>query len=167
MSTKDPLGLFPESRSPAPPAPASGLSWAVVGVLLGIALLLGYQRFGGDFSHGDDGGGKGDQQGQKDDQGHKKFSAQTIIFVHERNPQSIEHDLLLREMPSWCAANNIPGGFRALDDDVSDPPVPQLIQFAQTRGVNPPFVVATDSAGKPQRVISWPGSVDGLKELWR
>lgn len=164
MSKNDPLGLFPEKTvagtQGSPKSAGGGAGWVIVGILLGVAFLACWQRLGWDFSFG----GDGDRQEQKEDGG-KKVAAQVLFFIHERSPQLPAHDLLLREMPEWCKANGIPGGFRALDDDITDPPVPELIAFAKSHNVDPPFVAAVDAAGKPQRVIAWPSTIDGLKEL--
>jgi hypothetical protein len=92
-----------------------------------------------------------------------KVDGKTLVFVHERNPQPIEHDLLLREMPAFCADRKLQ--FRALDDDLPDDPVPKLLDFAKSKGVESPFVVLTNQADEPVRVIKWPADLAGLEEL--
>ncbi len=94
-----------------------------------------------------------------------KGEGKTLVFIHERNPQPIEHDLLLREMPSFCAERKLQ--FRALDDDLSDEPVPDLIAFAKSKGIDSPFVVLTNKEDKPWRVIAWPADKAGLGGLFK
>jgi hypothetical protein len=159
--SRDPFGLNATEQAAAP-APQSSPGWhsLAVGVLLGAAALLAFQRFAPD-------GIPYDREGDQQEQVEPATDGNTLIFVHERNPQPIEHDLLLREMPAFCEANGLSGGFRALDDDLTDPPVPQLIQFAQTRGVVPPFVVLTDKSDKPVKAASWPTDLEALKGFIR
>lgn len=160
--SRNPFGLN-ASEQTAAPSPQSSPGWhsLVVGVLIGAAALLAYQRFA------PDGVPDGDRDREEQVEPAPSVSGKTLIFVHERNPQPIEHDLLLREMPSFCESNGLSGGFRALDDDLTDAPVPQLIQYAQTRGVVPPFVVLTDKSDKPVKAASWPTSLDELKAFIR
>ncbi len=145
--------LPPSRREP-------GWQTLLVGMLIGAAVLLAYQRFAPD-------GIPYDREGDRDERVEPATEGKTLIFVHERNPQPIEHDLLLREMKSFCESNGLPGGFRALDDDLTDAPVPQLIQYAQTRGVVAPFVVLTDKSDKPVKAASWPANLDELKAFIR
>lgn len=94
-----------------------------------------------------------------------RIKGKTLVFIHERNPQSIEHDLLLREMPAFCAAHNMQ--FRVLDDDLDDEPVPTLKAFAKLKGIDPPFVVMTDQDDQPARVMKWPTEKNGLEVLFK
>jgi hypothetical protein len=126
----------------------------LVGLLIGVAAILLYQRFVPDRFIPDG----GDQE-----QVEPSVNGHAVVFVHERNPQPIEHDMLLREMPAFCKEHNLSGGFLALDDDLLDEPVPSLIQFAQTRGVSPPFVVLVDKNTTPVKAASWPADLDALK----
>lgn len=152
-----------------------GLSWLIVGILLGVVLLIGYQR----YVQPDDGDGRGDRdrQDQRDDDDKREDKKQddkkdqqasvklkTLVFVHERDPQAIEHDLLLRQMDEWCRSRGI-DGYRALDDDMQDDQVKAAKAFAESKGVSSPFVLGTDASNKPVRVIKWPASIEGLEEL--
>ena len=168
----DPLDLFPErqpqvviqQQSP----PSGGAGWLVVGLLLGIALFFGYLRFTVPDNGGDREQDKQDQrEEEKDDdkQVAPKFKGKTLIFVHERNPQPIEHDLLLRQMDDYTKQRGIQ--YRALDDDLADDQTKAAIAFAKSKGVDSPFVVLTDADDKPARVIKWPASIDGLAELFK
>lgn len=87
----------------------------------------------------------------------------TLIFIHERDPQPIEHDLLLREMPKFTAERKLQ--FRVFDDDDTTQPIPQVIAFAKTKGIDPPFVVLTDKDDRPKSVIAWPAGIEGLEKL--
>jgi hypothetical protein len=108
-----------------------------------------------------------DQQEEKDVRPSPapKIKGKTLIFIHERNPQPIEHDLLLREMPAFCAAHDMQ--FRVLDDDLEDEPVPTLKAFAKLKGIDPPFVVMTDQEDRPAKVMKWPTEKNGLEELFK
>jgi hypothetical protein len=169
MNPNDPLGLFSgDYQSPQPPADRgtkSDFSTLVIGMLIAFALMLGYQRIqqdrGGDRQHQeqiDD--GKGDQ---KQDDKQSKSAGKTLVFIHERNPQPIEHDLLLREMPGFCKTNKLQ--FRAFDDDMPDDPIPGLIAYAKTQGIDPPFVVLTGADDKPMKASKWPTDIDQLKKF--
>jgi hypothetical protein len=94
-----------------------------------------------------------------------KVEGKTLVFVHERNPQPIEHDLMLREMPKFCSDRKLQ--YRALDDDLPDDPVPKLLEFAKSKGVESPFVVLTNQSDEPVRVIKWPADLAGLEELFK
>lgn len=94
-----------------------------------------------------------------------KVAGKTLVFIHERNPQPIEHDLLLREMPKFCADRKLE--WRALDDDLTDHPVPKCVEFAKSKGIDSPFVILTDADDKPAKVIKWPSGVEGLQELFK
>ncbi len=154
---KDPLGLFPdEPVAPvAAPKPAQN-RWAslVVGLLVGVAVVLMYQRYSPDWIQPD---------GDDSEQVEPNKAGNAIVFVHELNPKPIEHVMLLRELPGFCKANGLEGGFLSLDDDLLDKPVPGLIQFAQTRGVSPPFVVLVDKNNKYIKAANFPSDLDDLK----
>ena len=176
----DPLGLFSgDYQAPQPPEPVKAadgtrsvpatfeVSTLIIGMLIAFALMLGYQRIQQDRSDGDRqhkeqiDDGKGDQKQSDDKQ--SKSAGKTLVFIHERNPQSIEHDLLLREMPKFCEANKLQ--FRAYDDDMPDDPIPGLIAYAKTQGVDPPFVVLTGTDDKPKKASKWPSDIDQLKKF--
>lgn len=180
--TNDPLGLFskptqPTSHQPSTQdqvgtskSPSDGLGESskldfatlLIGCLIGAAVLLIYQRLGNDRGSNDRDRG---QQEQRDD-GRKDQPAtsyKTLIFLHERNPQSIEHDLLLREMPKFCEANKME--FRAFDDDTPDTPIPELLSWSKSKGVEPPLVVITDKDDRPVKAAKWPNGLDELKAL--
>lgn len=156
--TSDPLDLLDRPASQPTKATGGGLGWLIVGLLLGIACITLYQRYQID-------GGKADDQEHVEPAPIAK--AKTLVFIHERNPQPIEHDLLLREMPSFCEANGLQ--FRALDDDTTDAPVPQMLEYASAAGIAPPFIVATDKDDKPARIMAWKLETDltALKEFLR
>jgi hypothetical protein len=177
----DPLGLFSgDYQAPQPPDPAKAADgtrsatattdWSgiVVGILITIAGILLYNRLEGDSSNGDRqhreqiDDGKGDQ---KQDDKQSKSAGKTLVFIHERNPQPTEHDLLLREMPGFCKTNKLQ--FRAFDDDMPDDPIPGLIAYAKTQGIDPPFVVLTGADDKPIRASKWPSDIDQLKKFVR
>jgi hypothetical protein len=178
MNPNDPLGLFSGDYQ-APPEPVKAADgtrsvpattdWSgiVVGILIAIAGILLYNRLESDSSNGDRqhqeqiDDGKGDQKQSDDKQ--SKSAGKTLVFIHERNPQSIEHDLLLREMPKFCEANKLQ--FRAYDDDMPDDPIPGLIAYAKTQGVDPPFVVLTGTDDKPKKASKWPSDIDQLKKF--
>jgi len=176
VTNTDPYGI----KTPQPqvivqqsPSSGGGVGWLIVGLLLGIALLIGYQRFAVP-----DGGGdrEQDKQDQRKDDGKKQedkkqedkkpaFKGKTLVFVHERNPQPIEHDLLLRQMDAYTSERGV--SYRALDDDMKDEQTVAAVAFAKSKGIDPPFVVLTDLDDKPARAIRWPASVDGLGELFK
>ena len=130
----------------SPPASQSGgFQWAVVGLLVGVMAVLAWQRYGDGFEFGF----RGDQQQeQKQD-----TKAKGVVFIHERNPLSIEHDLVLREMPKWCEQHGLASGFRSYDDDMTDAPVVKLKDYAASKGVSPPFVALIDLSGNPTKVV--------------
>lgn len=148
---------------------SGGIGWMIVGVLLGFALLIGWQRFGGEWSDGDR---ERDQQEERDDRGDRgddkppAVKGKTLVFVHERDPQPIEHDLLLRQMDEYVKQRGL-DGYRALDDDMTDDQTQTTIAFAKSKGIDPPFVVLTDQNDRPARAIKWPANVDGLAELFK
>jgi hypothetical protein len=170
----DPLGLFtsddlltnrPIGTNPQPGG-GSDFSTLIIGMLIAFALMLGYQRIqqdrDGDRQHQEQIDDSKDDQKQSDDK-QSKSAGKTLVFIHERNPQSIEHDLLLREMPKFCEANKLQ--FRAYDDDMPDDPIPGLIAYAKTQGVDPPFVVLTGTDDKPKKASKWPSDIDQLKKF--
>ena len=153
MSTRDPLGLLDEKSQPQsamPPSAGNASGWMVAILFVIAILMVGNYLQERDFFRKDY---------HQHDQKQQKTAAKTLVFVHERNPSPIEHDLMLRrvEDAGWP--------YRSLDDDITDEPVPQLIAYAQTRGISPPFVVATDSADKPMRAIAWPSDFSQLEEF--
>lgn len=153
MSTCDPLGLLGEEAAPqstSPKSAGSASGWLVAVLVVIAVLMAGNYLQERNFFRQDD---------QQHEQKQQKTAAKTLVFVHERNPSPIEHDLMLRrvEDAGWP--------YRSLDDDITDEPVPQLIAYAQTRGISPPFVVATDSADKPMRAIAWPSDFSQLEEF--
>ena len=159
---KDPLGIFEDISADTPPKSSFRLGGVLVIVLLVAAFFLGMlvSPNGGDRKQD-----RQDQQEQRDEQ--TAGDLMTLIFIHERNPQAIEHSLLLRDMQVFCDQNGLEGGFRALDDDLTEPVVASLITYAQTKGVTSPFVVATDSRDKPVKVAPWPATLDELKDFIR
>lgn len=180
--SNDPLGLFGSREKPSgdigshekPSASAVGsggnptskfdFSTLLIGGLLGIAILLVYQRIKNDGGRID-----GDRQQQEQREGDSSnrqqanSSYRTLIFLHERNPQPIEHDLLLREMPKFCEANKLE--FRAFDDDITDQPIPDLLAWAKGKGVEPPLVIITGKDNQPIKSAKWPAGLDELKAL--
>lgn len=169
----DPLGLFPErqatQKSAASGGGGGGVGWLVVGLLLGVALLFGYQRFvipGGDQ---DDRRDQQDERRDKKDEKEKDATpavkGKTLVFIHERNPQPIEHDMLLRQMDDYVKSRGLQ--YRALDDDMRDEQTVAAIAFGKSKGIDPPLVVLTDMDDKPVRVIKWPATIDGLGEIFK
>lgn len=176
----DPFGIYrDETLRPTSPVAGGqvasgqagdggGAGWLIVGILLGVALLVGWQRFGGD---GDGGKRDRDQQEQRDDrkedrEQQAKVEGKTLVFVHERDPQSIEHDLLLRQMDGYVKQRGL-DGYRALDDDLQDEQTRAAIAFAKSKGIDSPFVLLTDKQNRPASVIKWPAGTDGLDELFK
>lgn len=168
MSTRTPISdLLGKSEPPAPasqpgPRNPSGVGgWLVVLVLAGVLAFVAWDR--NDRAPNP----KPDNQEQVEPapQPSPKVVGKTLVFVHERNPQPIEHDLLLREMPKFCGDRKLQ--FRDLDDDLSEEVVKKLIEFARSKGVESPFVVLTDSNDKPWRVIKWPNDIAGLGGLFK
>lgn len=167
MSSRDPLGLFPASQ-PAPTQAATtsggggGLSWAIVGVLFGIALLLGYQRFGGDFSHGDDGGG-----GDKHEHVQPGKVEGYLIFIHERQTLSADEADMVDVAEDFASVTS---GLevRSVDDEDDSPGVVAAIDFAKTKGVVPPCLVHKGKqAGDFRNAVAFPHSLDELKKVFK
>jgi hypothetical protein len=161
-SDDDPLGLFDDERPRViesdPASPQTPVSaWLVVAGLV-VAAVLSW-KLAIDKSLWGDGSRRKDDQGEVQ----PALAAKTLIFIHERNPQPIEHDLLLRELPAFCGDSKLQ--FRSLDDDISDAPVPDLLAWAKTKGVSPPLVIVTDEQDRPAKVTSWPESIEKL-EAW-
>jgi len=161
--------LFDKQSSP-PPAPLPPVAsepsrlWntlALIALVITLAVLV-WQRNRPDDTPPEP---KPDDQEQVDPQPQPKIKGKTLVFIHERNPQAIEHDLLLREMPAFCAAHQMQ--FRVLDDDLDDEPVPTLKAFAKLKGIDPPFVVMTDQDDRPAKVMKWPTEKNGLEELFK
>jgi hypothetical protein len=159
----DPLGLFDDEQPVAieasPASPKTPFSiWLLGAALAGIcALSLGQLAIDRGLFGGSQKDGGSDVR--------PAVAVKTLIFLHERNPQPIEHDLLLREMPTFCADRNIQ--FRVLDDDVTDEPVPSLLSWAKSKGVLPPLVIATDGSDKPAKAMAWPSSIEKLEAFTR
>jgi hypothetical protein len=160
MIDNDPLGLFPDAPKPAGSSASSGsggAGWAFVGILLGVALMLGYQRFGGDFSHGDGDGG-GDEQVQPID------SAGFLYFIHERQTMDPAEADMLDDAKEWAAT--IPDmQVLSFDDDDKSQQILDIIAFAATKGVSPPLVVYKPKGGKYRNAIKYPKTVDDLKAV--
>ncbi len=161
MSKNDPLGLFPEKTAAgtqgSPKSTGGGAGWAIVGILLGVALLMAWQSFGGDFSHGGDGDRQEDVRPVSDKTGY-------LIFVHERQTLSIDEANMLDIAAEVCAAN--PGlEWRSVDDDLSDPSVAKLIDFAKSKGVSPPLVIHRAKTGELLRAATFPKSKAELEKV--
>jgi hypothetical protein len=163
----DPLGLFSQPQPAPKPPTTSSLSTIISIALLGLVVFLAYQRFAPDF-FGDKEHQKDEQKDQKRDEKKDekqdiapKIEGKTLIFVHERDPQPIEHDLLLREIPGYTAQKSLQ--FRVLDDDM--PEAQPLLAFAKLKGIDSPCVILTDRNDKPASVIPWPKDVFGLEAL--
>jgi hypothetical protein len=145
----DPLGLFGGSK-PQQQQPQSKLQVLVVVALVGFILYRAFAAGWLDF------GGETDKRIKP-----ISVAGKTLVFLHERDPQPIEHDLLLRELPAWCTDKKLQ--FRAFDDDVPDEPIPSLIAWALAKGVSPPLVILTDKDNRPAKVASWPESLQTLE----
>jgi len=166
VSSRTPISDLFGKPTPAPapqpgPRNPSGVGgWLIVAVL---AVVLGWVY----FNQGEDPkpDPKPDDQEQVEPSPAPKIQGKTLVFVHERNPQPIEHDLLLREMPKFCGDRKLQ--FRALDDDLTEEPMPALKAFASSKNIDPPFVILTDGNDKPSRVIKWPTDIAGLGELFK
>ena len=166
--SRDPLGLFPASQPVPAQAPTAsggsggGVGWAVVGLLLGIALLLGYQRFGGDFSHRDD-----DDGGDKHEQVQPAKMEGYLIFIHERKTLSADEADMLDVAEDFASVTS---GLemRSVDDDDNSPGVVAAIDFARTKGVSPPCLVHKGKqAGDFRNAIAYPRSLDELKKVFK
>jgi hypothetical protein len=158
--------LFSQPTQPPAPKPVQPSQQSGIGSTLIVAVLvivLGWMYFNRDIQPNPN-PVPDDKQEQKDKvEPVPKTAGKTLVFIHERNPQPIEHDLLLREMDKWTAERKLQ--YRALDDDIPDHPVPKLLAFAKSKGIESPFVALTDQANEPVRVIKWPAGIDGLQEL--
>jgi hypothetical protein len=152
----------PQSAASSEPRnPGGAVGWVVVILLAAILAFLAFDRFGdGRKTSPDD--GKNDQE-QVEPKPNPSVVGKTLIFVHERNPQPIEHDLLLREMPKFCADRKLQ--FRALDDDDTTEPVPSIVTWAKSKGVESPFAMLTDANDKPLKVIPWPADLSKLETI--
>lgn len=165
--SNDPIGeLFGDVASATTPTPqpasaSNPIATAAVLVLLLVLIFAAWQKFGP--TPGPNPPPKPDDQEQVEPQ--PKIVGKTLIFIHERDPQPIEHDLLLREMPDYTAGKKLQ--FRAFDDDTTDEPVPKVVAFAKSKGIDPPCVVLTDANDKPARAIKWPSSKEGLGDLFK
>lgn len=154
------------NRSPASPdpSPSSGVGgWVLAGLLAVVLIALTWQKFTPQPGPTPPDDQKREQVEPKPPTPQPKISGKTLIFIHERNPQSIEHDLLLREMPKYTSDNKLQ--FRAFDDDDTTEPIPAIIAWAKSKGIDPPFVVVTDQNDKPAKVIAWPSDIAGLGAL--
>lgn len=159
--TRNPFGLVDNTPQPVESSGGdSGWTKMIAGILVGVAVLLAFQKFAPDFDVNPFDGRDGDQQEEREKE--PRAAGKTLIFLHERNPQSIEHSLLLREMAEFCKANGLEGGFRALDDDDQSEPVPKAIAYAKSQGVSPPCVVLADQDDHGIRAIPWT-NLEGLK----
>jgi hypothetical protein len=154
--SNDPLGLFGgESKQAAPQQPKpEKLQYLVYAALIGFIVFRAFSAGWFDF-------GDRTQPGPQP----ITVAGKTLVFLHERDPQPIEHSLLLREMPDWCSAKKLQ--FRAFDDDIPDEPISSLLSWALTKGVTPPLVVLTDKDDKPAKVMSWPESLEKLEAFIR
>lgn len=158
--TRNPFGLVDNTPQPVEsPRGDSGWSKAIAGILVGVAALLAFQKYAPDFGNPFD---DRDRDQQEEREKEPRPAGKTLIFLHERNPQSIEHSLLLREMAEFCKTNGLEGGFRALDDDDQSEPVPQIIAYAKSQGVSPPCVVLANKDDQGIRAIPWT-NLEGLK----
>ena len=157
----DPYGLFPQQQRQQAAQPNS---WSnlLLGIVIGVLGVFAFERFqdGGGFDQFD----RDEQRDERQDD-RQGVDADALIFLHEMNPQPIEHDLLMREMHDFTGKRNMQ--FRSLDDDLTDAPVPNLLTYAQTKGVMPPCVIITDKSKKPVAAYSWPeGDVsEQLKQI--
>jgi hypothetical protein len=145
----DPLGLFGGKQQQAP---QQGGRWQPL-VFFALVCFIGYRAISAGWL---DFGGETDKRIKP-----ISVAGKTLVFLHERDPQPIEHDLLLRELPAWCSDRKLQ--FRAFDDDIPDEPIPSLLAWALTKGVSPPLVILTDKDNRPAKVASWPESLQALE----
>lgn len=163
----------PESTPANPVSPASSVprnaggagGWVAVALLAIVLAVLLWDRIGGDGQRVPDDKKQDRQERVEPQPPAPKIAGKTLIFVHERNPQPIEHDLLLREMPKFCGDRKLQ--FRALDDDDTTEPVPAIVAWAKGKGVEPPFALLTGQDDKPLRVIPWPADQSKLEDLFK
>lgn len=163
----------PEPTLSNPVSPASSVprnaggagGWVAVALLAIVLAVLLWDRIGGDGQRVPDDKKQDRQEKVEPQPPAPKIIGKTLIFIHERNPQPIEHDLLLREMPKYTEEKKL--AFRAFDDDDTSEPIPAIVAWAKSKNVDPPFVVLTDANDKPARVIAWPSDIAGLGALFK
>lgn len=155
--TPDPYNIFNSpAQQPAPPksgTAGSAFEWLVMIVLLVVALVVVGPKIQ-DLIDGDKDHNKDDQE-QVDPQPPSASDVAGLVFVQERTTRPIEFALLAREMPAFVAKHNLANGFRDLDDDLDDPATEEAIAYALTKGVQVPFILATDKNKNPVNVIPW------------
>lgn len=152
------------SPAPAPTPVPSGSNPLSTLALVALVVVFGVLAFNR-FSPGP-GPKPDDQQGEKQEdkkQVEPSVIGKTLIFVHERNPQPIEHDLLIRDVEKWIVGRKL--SHRVLDVDTPDDPVPKLVAFAKSKGIESPFVVLTNQSDEPVKVIKWPADMSGIEEF--
>lgn len=152
----DPLGLLGIEEARRTKTTNSGN--LLLGILLGVVALFTYQRFAPDFDSI-----PWDREDQKDEQ--VQQDKDLLIFIHERKDAPIYQDLVLRELTPEYQKKLGVNGFRSLDDDLENSPVPELIQYAQTKGVSPPFVILTNTDDRPIKVASFPKDKQELEDF--
>lgn len=159
--SRDPLDLLGGQQQPTTSSSGGGPGWLVVGLLLGVAVVFMLQHYQ------PDGGGDKDKDKQEQVEPQPKPDPQpqtqgkTVVLIYEQGSPSIEQTLLLRSLQESDIS------YRALDSDITDPPVPQVIAAAKSAGVVPPFVAVTDQNDKPVRFQAWTTatSLDQVKGL--
>lgn len=78
-----------------------------------------------------------------------------LLFVHERKPLSVAHADMLDVVNEYCIAH--PGlEYRSVDDDLAVPEVKKIVDFAKTKGVDPPLVVYRTKAGEDKKAAKFP-----------
>ena len=166
MSHNDPLGLFPrpaanqpQPQSGANTAQPGGLGWLIVGMLLAVALFMGYNRYQ-DWQQNDDKRGDDQEQVVTEMEGY-------LIFVHERK------ELSAAELDMFEAATAFANGIdglqtRSVDDDDQSQGVRDVIAFAKTKGISPPCLVYKGKqAGEFRNAISYPADLAAMKKVFK
>lgn len=158
-NSSDPLGLLGnEEARLETSARTTGNGGLILGLVLGALALFAYQRLAPDFETI-----PWDRDGQKDEK--VQEDKDLLIFIHERKDAPIYQDLVIRELTPEYQKKLGVNGFRSLDDDLENSPVPELIQYAQTKGVSPPFVILTNTDSRPIKVANFPKDKQELEEF--
>lgn len=146
---------------------SDGFGWILVGILVGVAGLLAIQRFQSSDSDRDrDDHYEERENNDSDDKrsdGKLNIDGGTILFLREKKPPKIEHTRVIDEMLDFT--DNRSFGYRDFDDDL--PEFHEDIQWAKSKGVEPPLAIFRNADGENVAVIPFPQDVGVLGELFK